>query len=47
LGQGEYAKARDAFNHALAIPANGDRPLWDKSRRLVIHEKLDSMKAKL
>lgn len=47
LSQGEYAKARDAFTHALAIPPHPDRPLWDENRRLVIHEKLDTIKAKL
>lgn len=46
LTQGEYAKAREAFNHALAIPAHADRPLWDENRRLVIREKLDQIKAK-
>lgn len=47
LAQGEYAKAREAFSHALAIPAHPDRPLWDQNRRLVIHEKLDQIQAKL
>lgn len=47
LTQGEYAKAREAFNHALSIPPHADRPLWDKNRRLVIHEKLDQVKAQL
>ncbi|WP_234052773.1 MULTISPECIES: tetratricopeptide repeat protein [unclassified Xanthobacter] len=47
LSQGEYAKAREAFTHALAIPTHPDRPLWDENRRLVIREKLDTIKAKL
>ncbi|MFG1361925.1 tetratricopeptide repeat protein [Xanthobacter versatilis] len=46
LSQGEYAKARAAFTHALSIPPHADRPLWDENRRLVIHEKLDQIKAK-
>lgn len=47
MTEGEYAKARDAFNHALAIPISSDRPLWDQNRRAVIHEKLDKIQAKL
>ena len=47
LAQGEYKKAKAAFDHALAIPVHPDRPLWDKNRRLVIHEKLDQIQAKL
>jgi len=47
LTQGEYVKAREAFNHALSIPPHADRPLWDQNRRLVIHEKLDQIQAKL
>lgn len=45
MTQGEYAPAREAFNHALAIPGHPDRPLWDENRRLVIHEKLEQMQA--
>ena len=41
--QGEYPSAREAFQHALAIPEHPDRPLWDKSRRLVIQEDLAKM----
>jgi tetratricopeptide (TPR) repeat protein len=47
MAQGEFEKARDAFNHALAIPAHADRPLWDENRREVIREKLAAIKAKL
>jgi tetratricopeptide (TPR) repeat protein len=47
LMQGQYAKARDTFTYALTIPDRPDRPLWDRNRRLVIHEKLDQIKAKL
>ena len=45
FSQGQNAKARDAFSHALATPVHPDRPLWDKNRRLVIHEKLDEIGA--
>jgi tetratricopeptide (TPR) repeat protein len=38
--QSEYPGAIAAFQHALAIPVHPDRPLWDKSRRLVIQELL-------
>jgi tetratricopeptide (TPR) repeat protein len=47
MSRGEYARARDAFLHALSIPTHTDRPLWDENRRLVIKEKLDDIKAKL
>lgn len=47
FAQGEYKKAKAAFEHALAIPSHTDRPLWDKNRRLVIHEKLDLIQVKL
>ncbi|WP_315706395.1 MULTISPECIES: tetratricopeptide repeat protein [unclassified Bradyrhizobium] len=46
VSRGEYARARDAFMHALSIPAHPDRPLWDKNRRIVIKEKLDDIRAK-
>ena len=46
FSQGEYAKAKDAFNHALAIPVRTDRPLWDHNRRLVIAELLQKMQDK-
>ncbi len=44
--QKEYSKAADAFHHALSIPPHPDRPVWDKNRRLVIQERLDSIAAK-
>lgn len=46
MGRGEYARASEAFMHALSIPPRPDRPLWDKNRRIVIKEKLDDIKAK-
>ena len=44
--QKEYSKAAEAFHHALSLPPHPDRPLWDKNRRLVIQERLDSIAAK-
>jgi Tfp pilus assembly protein PilF len=44
--QKEYSKAAEAFHHALNLPPHPDRPLWDKNRRLVIQERLDSIAAK-
>ena len=44
--QKEYSKAAEAFNHALGLPPHPNRPLWDKNRRLVIQERLDSIAAK-
>jgi tetratricopeptide (TPR) repeat protein len=42
----EYSKAAEAFRHALSLPKHPDRPAWDKSRRLVIEERLASIAAK-
>ena len=44
--QKEYAKAAEAFRHALSLPQHPDRPAWDKNRRLVIEERLASIAAK-
>jgi tetratricopeptide (TPR) repeat protein len=44
--QNEYAKAVEAFQHALKIPQHPDRPLWDKNRRLVIEELLAKIQEK-
>lgn len=44
--QSEYREAVAAFQHALAIPVHPDRPLWDKSRRLVIQELLAKIQQK-
>jgi len=41
--QGEYPAAREAFKHVLALPEHPDRPLWDRSRRLVIQQDLAKM----
>lgn len=41
--QHEYPAARQIFNHALSLPPHPDRPIWDKSRRLVMQEDLSKM----
>ena len=46
MSQGENAQATAAFKHALAIPKNAARPLWDTNRRLVIEEDLEKIKSK-
>jgi tetratricopeptide (TPR) repeat protein len=38
--QHEYAEAERIFRHALSLPPHPERPLWDKSRRLVMQELL-------
>jgi len=43
--QHEYAAAEKVLRHALTLPAHPDRPLWDKSRRLVIQELLTKIAA--
>ena len=45
--QGEYDKAKDVLAHALAIPANEDRPIWDAGRRGEIKAMLDKIDQKL
>lgn len=44
--QKEYQKAVEAFRHALSLPQHPDRALWDKNRRLVIRERLESIAAR-
>jgi tetratricopeptide (TPR) repeat protein len=44
--QRDYAHAQAVLEHALKIPANADRPLWDHNRRLVIEQLLGKVKAK-
>jgi len=39
----EYPAAEQVFKHALALPPHPERPIWDKSRRLVMQEDLDKM----
>ena len=38
MNQHEYAAAYKVLKHALALPPQKDRPLWDKNRRAVIRE---------
>jgi tetratricopeptide (TPR) repeat protein len=38
--QKDYPEASRVLKHALALPAHPDRPIWDRSRRLVIQELL-------
>jgi tetratricopeptide (TPR) repeat protein len=38
MGQHEYAAAYKFLKHALSLPPQTDRPLWDKNRRVVIKE---------
>ena len=38
MGQHEYAAAHKILKHALSLPLQPDRPLWDKNRRAVIRE---------
>jgi tetratricopeptide (TPR) repeat protein len=44
--QRDYAGAQRVWKHALAIPANSERPVWDKGRREVIQENLAKIAAK-
>jgi tetratricopeptide (TPR) repeat protein len=41
--QHEYPEAIKVLEHALALPAHPERPIWDRSRRLVIKELLAKM----
>jgi len=38
MAQHEYAAAYKVLKHALSLPPQRDRPLWDKNRRAVIKE---------
>ena len=38
ISQREYAAAAKLLRHALSLPPQTDRPLWDKNRRAVIRE---------
>jgi tetratricopeptide (TPR) repeat protein len=44
--QGDYAGAQWVWKHALTIPVNTERPVWDKARRQVIQENLAKRAAK-
>ena len=41
--QKEYPEAKKVLTRALALPAHPERPIWDRSRRLVIQELLAKM----
>ncbi len=38
MGQHEYAAAYKILSHALSLPPQKNRPLWDKNRRAVLRE---------
>jgi tetratricopeptide (TPR) repeat protein len=38
MGQHDYAAAYKVLKHALSLPPQANRPLWDKNRRAVIRE---------
>jgi tetratricopeptide (TPR) repeat protein len=38
MGQHDYAAAYKVLKHALSLPPQTNRPLWDKNRRAVIRE---------
>jgi tetratricopeptide (TPR) repeat protein len=44
--QHDYANAIRVWHHALSLPRHPERPLWDKSRRLVIQQTLTKLSAK-
>jgi tetratricopeptide (TPR) repeat protein len=41
--QHDYPQAEKVFQHALALPPHPERPIWDKSRRLVMHQDMGKM----
>lgn len=43
--QKDYAAAGKVFKHALTTPAHPERPIWDKSRRLVMQQDLENMQS--
>jgi tetratricopeptide (TPR) repeat protein len=43
MEQHEYPAAERIFKYALTLPVHSDRPLWDKSRRLVMQQDLEKM----
>lgn len=44
--QRDYAGAQRVWKHALTIPVNAERPVWDKARRQVIQENLAKLAVK-
>jgi hypothetical protein len=45
MSQHEYAAAYKLLKHALSLPPQTNRPLWDKNRRAVIHELMTKAEA--
>jgi tetratricopeptide (TPR) repeat protein len=45
MSQHEYAAAYKVLKHALSLPPQQNRPLWDKNRRAVIRELLAKAQA--
>jgi len=45
MSQHEYAAAYKILKHALSLPPQQNRPLWDKNRRAVIRELLAKAQA--
>ena len=43
MEQHEYVEATRIFKYALTLPPHPERPLWDKSRRLVMQQDLAKM----
>ena len=43
--QHEYPEAEQVFRRALTLPPHPDRPIWDKSRRLVMQDDLAKMQS--
>lgn len=46
MEEGEYPEAQRVFTYALTLPDHPDRPVWDKSRRLVMQQDLEKMATK-
>jgi len=47
FGEGEYAKAASVLKHALSVPHDAQRPIWDVGRRAEIQALLTQVEAKL
>jgi tetratricopeptide (TPR) repeat protein len=45
MQQHDYSDAIRVWQHALSLPPHPERPLWDKSRRLVIQQTLAKLSA--
>jgi len=47
FGEGEYDKAASVLKHALSVPHDAQRPIWDIGRRSEIQALLTQVEAKL